>query len=136
MTPTSAPAPTGARLEGRTAIVTGSTSGIGAAIARTLAAHGAHVVVTGRDAGRGDLVVAEIRAAGGTADVVPADLAGSYAQLREFAAEATTAAPVACRRRRRLRADEDIGHAPSKAFGFIDVNLHNDGVKSSPPSML
>ncbi|WP_298796655.1 SDR family oxidoreductase [Pseudonocardia sp. 73-21] len=77
------------RLTGRTAIVTGSTSGIGAAVARTLAAEGAHVVVTGRDAARGDAVVKEIREAGGRADVVVSDLAGSYAGIRGFAAAAT-----------------------------------------------
>ncbi len=78
------------RLAGRTAIVTGSTSGIGAAIARSLADEGAHVVVSGRDAARGDAVVKEIREAGGRADVVATDLAGTYAQLRTFASDATT----------------------------------------------
>jgi NAD(P)-dependent dehydrogenase (short-subunit alcohol dehydrogenase family) len=77
------------RLAGRTAVVTGSTSGIGAAIARTLAGQGAHVVVSGRDAARGENVVKEIRAAGGRAEFVTADLAGTYGQLRAFAAEAT-----------------------------------------------
>jgi len=81
---------TASRLTGRNAIVTGSTSGIGAAIARTLAAEGAHVVISGRDAARGQSVVKEIQEAGGRADVVEADLAGTYAQLRAFAAEATS----------------------------------------------
>ena len=47
-------------LTGRTAVVTGSTSGIGAAIAATLAEHGARVVVSGRDTDRGAQVVAQI----------------------------------------------------------------------------
>jgi NAD(P)-dependent dehydrogenase (short-subunit alcohol dehydrogenase family) len=77
----------GLNLAGRTAVVTGSTSGIGAAIARRLAADGAQVVVSGRDRARGEGVVAEIVAGGGTADFVPIDLAGSYAELRSFAAD-------------------------------------------------
>ncbi|MQA34942.1 SDR family NAD(P)-dependent oxidoreductase [Modestobacter roseus] len=79
------------RLAGRTALVTGSTSGIGAAIARTLAAEGATVAVSGRDATRGDAVVGSITADGGRAVFVPADLGGSYADLRAFAAAATEA---------------------------------------------
>ena len=78
------------RLTGRTAIVTGSTSGIGAAIARTLASEGAHVVVSGRDVARGRAAVKEVREAGGRADFVAADLAGTYEQLRAFVAEATS----------------------------------------------
>lgn len=87
----SAPTAPGSRLAGRTAVVTGSTSGIGAAIARTLAGEGAHVVLSGRQPTSGQRVLEEIRQAGGRADFVTADLAGSYEQLRAFAAQATDA---------------------------------------------
>ena len=60
----------GSRLEGKTALITGSTGNIGAAIATAFAAEGAHVVISGRNQERGDAVVAEIRAAGGKADLI------------------------------------------------------------------
>ncbi len=69
-------------LTGRSALVTGSTSNIGRAIAIGLAAAGAHVVVSGRDEARGTAVVDRIRAAGGRADLVVADLDGSPARSR------------------------------------------------------
>jgi len=59
------------RLDGEVAIVTGSTSGIGAEIARVFAAEGAKVVVSGRDADRGARVVESIE---GDAAFVAADL--------------------------------------------------------------
>src|SRR6202012_2734793 len=62
-------------LEGKKALVTGGTSGIGREVAKQLAALGAEVVVSGRDAARGAETVAEIEAAGGTARFVAADLA-------------------------------------------------------------
>jgi NAD(P)-dependent dehydrogenase (short-subunit alcohol dehydrogenase family) len=76
------------RLEGRTALVTGSTSNIGKAIAVAMAASGAHVVVSGRDASRGADVVGSIRAGGGRADFAPADLAGSRAASHGLSAAA------------------------------------------------
>ncbi len=54
-------------LKGKTALVTGSTSGIGKATAIALAARGAHVLVVGRNEQRAKDVVAEIERSGGSA---------------------------------------------------------------------
>jgi NAD(P)-dependent dehydrogenase (short-subunit alcohol dehydrogenase family) len=91
-------------LNATTALVTGGNSGIGHAVAVTLARRGAHVVLTGRDAVRGDQVVAEIRAAGGAADFVKADLVDE-ASARQLAREAT-----------------DLGG------GHVDILVNNAGI--------
>ncbi|MEW1779063.1 SDR family oxidoreductase [Streptomyces sp. NPDC086777] len=77
------------RLSGKSALVTGATSNIGRAVAEAFAVEGAHVVVSGRSAGRGAEVVEGIRARGGRADFVRADLDGSAAASRALAEEAT-----------------------------------------------
>ena len=70
---------------GKTVLVTGSTDGLGREIARSLAAEGAHVIVHGRNAERGQALVDEITASGtGSAVFYPADF-GSMAAVREFA---------------------------------------------------
>ncbi|MFJ3774231.1 SDR family NAD(P)-dependent oxidoreductase [Streptomyces sp. NPDC090075] len=79
------------RLAGKTALVTGATSNIGRAIAEAFAAEGAHVVVSGRSAGRGAEVVDGIRALGGRTDFVRADLDGGAAASRALAEEAARA---------------------------------------------
>jgi NAD(P)-dependent dehydrogenase (short-subunit alcohol dehydrogenase family) len=61
-------------MNGRTALVTGSTDGIGVAIARTLAAGGAQVIVSGRNAERGEQVVQSILDGGGVARFTASDL--------------------------------------------------------------
>jgi NAD(P)-dependent dehydrogenase (short-subunit alcohol dehydrogenase family) len=76
-------------LAGKTALVTGSTSGLGWAIADAFAAAGAHVVVTGRNQAAGHRAVAGIRAAGGKADYVAADLSEGVPAALGLAAEAT-----------------------------------------------
>ncbi|MFD2153185.1 SDR family NAD(P)-dependent oxidoreductase [Rhodococcus jostii] len=79
---------TSKRLQGRTALVTGSTSNIGRAIAVAFAAEGAHVIVSGRDATRGNETVAAIAATGGRADFLAADLDGTSATSHALAEQA------------------------------------------------
>src|SRR5271169_2994503 len=75
--------PTAVRdLEGKVALVTGATSGIGRAAAVHLAAQGATVIVHGRDAARGAAVVAEIENNGGSARFVGAELSQPTEALR------------------------------------------------------
>jgi NAD(P)-dependent dehydrogenase (short-subunit alcohol dehydrogenase family) len=78
-------------LSGRHAVVTGSTSGIGASIARALAARGATVVVTGRNTQRGSEVVSDIEHSGGSAIFVSGDLTSAPVELRRLAAAWTDA---------------------------------------------
>ena len=72
-------------MDGKVALVTGGTSGIGKATATALAAMGADVVIVGRDPERGERTAAEIRAqTGARVDLALADLA-SQAGVRELA---------------------------------------------------
>jgi NAD(P)-dependent dehydrogenase (short-subunit alcohol dehydrogenase family) len=71
-------------LKGDTALVTGSTDGVGRVVAGQLGKMGARVLVHGRDQTRGENVVRDIRAGGGTADFLTADLA-SLADVRRLA---------------------------------------------------
>jgi 3-oxoacyl-[acyl-carrier protein] reductase len=96
-------------LSGKVAIVTGASKGIGAAIAKGLAAVGASVVVNYASSREGaDRVVAEIAAKGGKAVAVEADVSKAADVRRLF--------------------DET-----KKAFGSLDVLVNNAGVYRFAP---
>jgi NAD(P)-dependent dehydrogenase (short-subunit alcohol dehydrogenase family) len=77
-------------LEGRTAVVTGASQGIGRAIAVCFASEGAHVVLAARSRERLEETAAQVEAAGGSALVVPVDLRVA-ADVDRLAAEAGAA---------------------------------------------
>lgn len=84
-----------ADLEGKTAIVTGGSSGIGLHTVMGLASRGARVVSTCRDVERGERIAAAARARAGGMHVtsMPLDLE-SWADVRRFASSVGAAAPV------------------------------------------
>ena len=93
-----------------TALITGGTSGIGRATANKLAQLGVHVLVVGRNAKRGKDTVDEIRAAGGQADFISADLRDA-ASARDLAKRAI-----------------ELGN------GQIDILINNAGVYPFGPT--
>ncbi|SEM19792.1 SDR family NAD(P)-dependent oxidoreductase [Streptacidiphilus jiangxiensis] len=103
-------------LTGKIALVTGSTSGIGRATARALAARGAHILVSGRDAERGAKTVAAILADGGQADFLPADLRDAES-ARDLARRAVETAG---------RIDILVNNAGIGAFGPTDAVTEQD----------
>jgi 3-oxoacyl-[acyl-carrier protein] reductase len=97
------------KLNGKVAVVTGASKGIGAAIARSLAAEGASVVVNYASSKAGaDKVVADITAAGGKAIAVKGDVAQ--------AAEA-----------------QGIVDAAIEKYGRLDILVNNSGVYEFAP---
>jgi 3-oxoacyl-[acyl-carrier protein] reductase len=99
------------RLEGKVALVTGSSRGIGAAIARLFAQEGAKVVVHGRDAKALASVRSEIERAGGRAIAVAADLT-KFSEIEAM----------------RLTIERELG--------LIDLLVANAGGSFSPPGPL
>lgn len=73
-------------LQGRIALVTGSSRGIGAATAEALARAGAHVIITGRKVKDLETVEDAIHSVGGTATIAPMDLAEGGDSISRLAA--------------------------------------------------
>ena len=96
------------RLDGKVAIITGSTSGMGRDTAYLFAKEGAKVVVTGRNEARAKQVVDNIKAEGGEAIYVIADTAD-------------------------LGAAQKIFDATMAAYGTVDVLFNNAGMLSQKP---
>jgi len=67
------------RIDGRTALITGASKGLGAAMAEALAEQGAHVVLVARTKSDLEAVADRIRGFGGSADVKPCDVTDSEA---------------------------------------------------------
>jgi NAD(P)-dependent dehydrogenase (short-subunit alcohol dehydrogenase family) len=74
-----------AKPSGKTALVTGSTDGVGRMVAERLGADGWRVLVHGRDRARGEQVVAAIKKSGGAAEFLHADLS-TLSEVRKLAA--------------------------------------------------
>jgi NAD(P)-dependent dehydrogenase (short-subunit alcohol dehydrogenase family) len=91
------------RLDGKTALITGSSKGIGRAIAEAMAAQGAQVVISSRKADACELVAEEIEAGGGRAVAIPCNISHKD-QLQELVA------------------------ATRRAFGRIDILVCNAAV--------
>jgi NAD(P)-dependent dehydrogenase (short-subunit alcohol dehydrogenase family) len=134
---------------GKTTFVTGSTDGVGRVVAKRLAEQGWRVLVHGRDQGRGHALLAEIAAAGGIAEFLPADLS-SLVEVRGLAstvAEKTerlhllinnaglgSGGPQATRQ---VNADGcELCFAVNYLAGFVLTHLLLPLVKSSAPARI
>lgn len=116
-------------LAGETALVTGAASGIGRGIARELAAEGAAVAVSDVNEAGVAAVAAEIRAAGGVAHDIPADLAtpSGYSGLHDQAIEALGALTLLVHAASPARQESQTAAAVTEDEWdlMLDVNLRS-----------
>lgn len=132
---------------GKTVLVTGSTEGLGRAVALALAAQGAHVILHGRDATGGQALVDEIARSGkGSAVFYPADFA-SLQTVRDFAATVAKAYPkldllvnnaglaVAADQPRRLSTDgHELQFQVNYLAGWVLANTLRPNLTAAAPS--
>ena len=98
------------RLDGKVAVITGATSGIGEASAKRFAQAGAHVVVAGRSEERGNRIVSDIVAENGVADFIRVDI--SDTDSVEYLKQETL-----------------------KRHGHVDILFNNAGIFPPVPSL-
>ena len=111
MSHTESPSAVGLRLDGKRALITGATKGIGADIARTFAAAGAKLILSGRD-------VADLRSA-------------ESALADEFGTQiATTAIDLAS-----YGAPLSLAQQAADAFGGLDILVNNAGISHPEPAI-
>jgi NAD(P)-dependent dehydrogenase (short-subunit alcohol dehydrogenase family) len=107
--------------EGKLALVTGASRGIGAAIAEALGAEGAHVVITARTAEDLEQVEERIHAAGGSATIAPLDLteSDSIARLAAAVAERWSALDLLVLNAAMLGTLTPVGQIDGKEFNRL-----------------
>ena len=108
-------------LEGKTALVTGASRGIGAAVAESLAAAGAHVILTARTAADLEQVEDRIYRAGGSATIAPLDLteAESIGRLAHAVAERWKALDILVLNAAMLGTLGPVQHLDAKEFAQV-----------------